>query len=150
MHFLLIFCLAFYFCCFFVTLSQTRPTCTFHLLLMAFTNLIKMSDVWHPLILTLAQMWWWGGGGSIFPLSISCLGFHQLQTFYFKCNGIPEALANFSPHSFKLRKNIPVLVSTTHRKPEYLSAYYCLRSNNSGHRPSRHLAFDTLPPTHPV
>ena len=25
-----------------------------------------------------------------------------------------------SPHSFKPRKNIPVLVGTTHRKPEYL------------------------------
>ena len=25
-----------------------------------------------------------------------------------------------SPHSFKARKNIPVLVGTTHRKPEYL------------------------------
>ena len=24
-----------------------------------------------------------------------------------------------SPHSFKPRKNIPVLVGTTHRKPEY-------------------------------
>ena len=28
-------------------------------------------------------------------------------------------LVLFSPHSFKPRKNIPALVGTTHRKPEY-------------------------------
>ena len=35
---------------------------------------------------------------------------------------IPKALAKFyfSMHSFKTRKNIPVLVGTTHRKTEYL------------------------------
>ena len=42
-----------------------------------------------------------------------------------------------SPHSFKLRKNIPVLVSITDRKPDYLEMrrkYKCMRSNNSRHR----------------
>ena len=53
--------------------------------------------------------------------------FSKLKLYYLgKMHGypqfsfwIPKALA--SPHSFKPRKNIPVLVGTTHRKPEYLA-----------------------------
>ena len=42
-----------------------------------------------------------------------------LPPIFFMDNKI-TCLVLLSPHTFKARKNIPVLVGTTHRKPEYL------------------------------
>ena len=56
--------------------------------------------------------------------------FSKLKLYYlWKMHGYPPIFfldtkgawqGLFSPHSFKPRKNIPVLVGTTHRKLEYL------------------------------
>ena len=43
------------------------------------------------------------------------------QTFFLDTKSTCQVL--LSPHSFKPRKNIPVSVSTTHRKPEYLEMH---------------------------
>ena len=39
------------------------------------------------------------------------------------------------PNSFKLCKNIPVLVGTTHKKPSIMRCAEHMRSNNSRHHP---------------
>ena len=76
-------------------------------------------------------------GGPFPPFQSHVWGSTNCKHFILNAMGYQVHLVGsvFSTLSFKLRKNIPVLVSTTHRKPEYLGAYYCLRSNNIRHCP---------------